>query len=281
MTGRGNRSGRVGSNSNQDNNDMSLLVAPDDVQLDKTEQMFIRLTKLVTDSFTTCMTKLIASIEDKLNLKMDVQSTELFTVNQRLDQLGRKVEDLTTANLSLKAQLQECTQHNLTLQTVVESLEQYTRSDSVLLHGLPLPQGQPEDLYNSIPQVLNNLIPSAHLTADQISIAHRLPSSSPPNSGSSASASAFPSRPPPVVIRFVRKATRVALMSNRRQLKGKGIVLSDHLTPARAALLKKASALVTDRKLASAWSQDGKILVKNNNNRTVPITCDDDLQQFN
>jgi hypothetical protein len=69
-------------------------------------------------------------------------------------------------------------------------------------------------------------------------------------------------------------------MSNRRQLKGKTLVITDHLTPARAALLKKASALVAGQKIMSAWSQDGKILVKNSQNRTITITSEEDLRQF-
>jgi len=153
------------------------------------------------------------------------------------------------------------------------------RSDSVLLHGLPLPQpGQSEDLYTIIPDTLNRLIPMVHFSGEQISVAHRLPSANQLQSGSAVSSA---QKPPPVVIRFTRKATRVALMANRRQLKGKSIVLTDHLTPVRSALLKKASALVIAHKISSAWSQDGKVLVKNNQNRTVPIVCDADLGQFN
>jgi hypothetical protein len=247
--------------------------------MDRMELMMSRLAKTITESFNMCLTKLMLSLEEKLNLKVDTQASELFDLHKRIDQLEKKSDDLLNANQAMKLQLQDCLQQNGQLQSSVDALEQYTRSDSLLLHGLSLPQGPngSEDLYNAIPDTLNNLIPGAQITPDQISIAHRLPSPQHPNLGTSSNTA---NRPPPIVIRFTRKVVRNSLMSNRRHLKGKGIVLTDHLTPSRSILLKKANALVRDHKAGSAWSQDGKILMKTNQDRTVQIFSEDDLRQF-
>jgi hypothetical protein len=100
----------------------------------------------------------------------------------------------------------------------------------------------------------------------------RLNSTAAEAAGSSAGASQQSSRkPPPVLIRFTRKLTRVNIMANRRFLKGKSISISDHFTPVRASILRKATALVTSSKLTGAWSQDGRILVKTLANRVVQI----------
>jgi hypothetical protein len=111
-----------------------------------------------------------------------------------------------------------------------------------------------------------------------ISAVHRLPSST---AASASGGSGSPPRPPPIVIRFVRKQTRSVIMTNRKLLRGKTISITDHLSPSRSNLLKKATALVASQKLQSAWSHDGKILVKNLQNRTVQIFNDPDLAQFN
>jgi cell division protein FtsB len=164
MASRSGRAGRPATNS-QDSLDMSQLL-PDDNQMDRMELMFVRLSKIITDSFNTCVAKLMSSLEEKLSLRMDVQTSEIFTLNQRLDKLEKKLEELAVANTVLQSQIHDLNQRNQQLQSVVESLEQYTRSDSILLHGLPLPQNQPEDLYRSIPEALNSLIPSVQLTSD-------------------------------------------------------------------------------------------------------------------
>lgn len=252
----------------------STQLSSGDETLDKSQAMFMRLAKFITDSFTTCMTKL-TTIMEKFEIKVQAQAAETFAIANKVDQLERKVEDLTRSNSTLSEKLHVLTQTNKQLSLAVDNLEQYSRAESLLVHGLPLPaQGNNENLFNEIPLVLNRLIPNIRITPECISITHRLPSAA---SSSTASPS---TRPPPVLVRFTRRITRTTLMQNRKSLKGQSIVLTDHLTPARATLLKKASTMVNDHKLGSAWSQDGKILVKNLQNRTIMIQSESDLSPF-
>jgi len=258
-----------------DNNDSQLLSVSDDNSIDKMETMFTRLTKLITESFAACIVKLTTIIEEKCDTKINAQAAEIFNLANKSDRLERKIHDLTAINNSLNDKILSITREMNQLITAQDNLKQYTRADSVLLHGFPLPQsGTTENLLTDIPTTLNRLIPNIHLTPENISVCHRLPSASTPSSGPAT-------RPPPVVVRFTRRHTRTLLMQNRKALKGKPIVITDHLTPTRAALLKKASALVAAHKLSSCWSQDGKILVKSMQNRTVVIISDEDLAAFN
>jgi len=235
--------------------------------------MFLRLTKIMTDSFTSCIAKLTASIE----AKFDSQVAESFALATRVDRIERRLDEMTAVNKSLSDKVLSLTKENEKLTLSLDNIEQYSRADSLLVHGLPLPPpGNAENLYCDIPSVLNRLIPTMRLTPECISVTHRLPSPSLPSH-----ASGPPLRPPPVVVRFGRRQTRTILMQSRKALKGQHVVLTDHLTPSRAALLKKASALVTAQKILSAWSQDGKLLIKSLLNRTSVIQTEADLLVFN
>jgi len=127
------------------------------------------------------------------------------------------------------------------------------------------------------PLEISNLMPAVNLSPSDISVIHRLPSSSPAN----LTASSGRQKPPPVIMKLVRRQSKHSLMSNRKLLKGKQIVISEHLSPSRAALLKRASLLVSNSKLQSAWSHDGKILIKTLANRTLQILSDADFAPFN
>jgi hypothetical protein len=243
--------------------------------MDRMEAMFHRLTRLITESFNTTITKLVSAIDEKTNVKIDVQASEIYALSNKVSSLEKRIDDVTNINTDLLMKLTSLTQENQRLAQAMDNLEQHSRADSLLIHGLPLPSsGATEDLYSLVPSTLNNLIPTVHLTSEMISVVHRLPAQSATNQSSAVS------RPPPVVVRFARRQVRATLMSNRKLLKGKNLVLSDHLTPARASLLKRASALVTANKILAAWSQDGKILVKNQQNRTVQLYNETDLAQF-
>jgi archaellum component FlaC len=268
--GRNNRP----ASTNFEATDITIL-STDDPAADRMEAMFTRLTKNMTDSFSSCITQLVTSIEDKLNIKIDVQGSEIFSLTNKVGLLEKRVDELARSNATLTSQLQIVTRDNQQLHQSIDSLEQYTRADSILIHGLPLPQtGSDQNLYTEIPTILNSLIPTIHLTPEMISVTHRLPTQA--QSASSPSSS----RPPPVVVRFTRRLTRTTLMANRKLLKGKHIVLTDHLTPARSSLLKKATSLVTNQKIGGAWSHEGKILIKTLSNRTVVILSEEDLNQF-
>jgi hypothetical protein len=255
----------------------TTVLATDDPAADRMEAMFMRLTKSITESFSSCIAQLVTAIEDKLNVKIDAHGAEIFGLSSKIDLLEKRVGELEKNNTALTTQLQSATLEKQQLQQSIDNLEQYTRADSILIHGLPLPQfGSDENLYTEIPAVLNNLIPTVHLTPEMISVTHRLPTQ--PNAATASSSST--TRPPPVVVRFTRRLTRSTLMANRKLLKGKHIVITDHLTPARSALLKKATALTNSHKLGAAWTHDGKILIKTLQNRTVLVQSEDDLNPF-
>ena len=95
-------------------------------------------------------------------------------------------------------------------------------------------------------------------------------------SGAAASDSAA-NRPPAVMVQFVSKRLRNHVISKRRDLKGKRLMLSDHLTARRSLLLRKATDLVAANKLQAAWSSEGKILIKTLQNHVTAVLDLSDL----
>ena len=72
--------------------------------VDRCESMLLRVTKSLSDSFNTCVDKLVNSLEQKMTICMDVQSSEVFELNKRLDTLEKNYKDLLQEHSTLKSQ---------------------------------------------------------------------------------------------------------------------------------------------------------------------------------
>jgi hypothetical protein len=183
------------------------------------------------------------------------------------------MDGLRNENTTLKASTTALELKLEQLAKQVDENDQHARLENLILQGIPADTApQTENLYEKVPQLLNSLFPELRLTSSDISIVHRLPSST-------AQATSTRPRPPPVIIRFTRKATRNYLLQHRKLLKGKSVAVSEHLTPTRSALLKQASVMVTQGRLSGAWTKDGKVLVKSTANRIFPVSSTQELNQ--
>ena len=151
----------------------------------------------------------------------------------------------------------------------------------MLVHGIELPtDGSAEsNLDKRIITILNNNL-GLTLSPEDLSAVHRLPRQSSASTTVSTSSSTRPVKPPPIIVQFTNKRSRNLVLTKRRELKGRGFSITEQLTARRASLLRKATDCVTNRKVSSAWSHDGKVLVKTLANRTVVISSNSDLDQF-
>ena len=110
----------------------------DDLNYGRIESLLIRVTKSITETFNTCIEKLVSSLDQKLSMKLDIQSAEIFEANKRIDSLEKKLLDLQTENGVLRDSTKALTTRVETLTSSNDDLQQYIRGDKVLLHGLPL-----------------------------------------------------------------------------------------------------------------------------------------------
>jgi len=115
----------------------------------------------------------------------------------------------------------------------------------------------------TVVDVLNNNISGLKLTRTDISSAHRLAARG--ASGRPTALNTRVSKPQPIIVRFMQRSVRNYIMGKCKELKGKRLSITEQLTPNRALLLKGANDLTQRHCLSSAWSHDGRILVKLNN----------------
>ena len=178
-------------------------------------------------------------------------------------------------NATLKTTIKDLQDGNKKLSCSLDELDQYSRSQNLLIHGVPTPSdGSAEgNIIKSMVDLLNNNMPSLGLLESDISNAHRF--------GRVTTAAQSTTKPPSVVISFSRRVLRNSILEHRKELKGKRISVTEQLTPSRSAILKKATDLVATHHLNAAWSHDGRILIKPTiNSRAIQIMTLSDLEHY-
>ena len=256
-----------------------------DTDIEKFESMLLRVTKSITDSFNHCIDKLIGSLDQKLTTKIDYQNTELFNANKRIDVLEKQITDCQKENSNLRDSVKSLLVRFDTLTTALDDMDQYSRSDNLIVYGIPLPaDGSNEtDVRQLVVDSLGPNMRNIDLKKEHINVAHRLSASRQASHGQatpSPSSTVNLNRPPPIIVRFTQREIRNSILANRRQLKGKPISISEQLTNRRSQLLRKTNELVAQHKVISTWSHDGRILIKDKSNRIITINNETDLNQF-
>jgi hypothetical protein len=240
-------------------------------------------------TFNSCVEKLIQSLDIKFETKIEVQTTEIFNLNKRIDDLEKRCSAMDLENRALRDSLKSVYTRVESNLSQMDDLEQHSRSDNILIHGIPLPtDGSREtNLKQAVVDKINDAMNGTYLVSDQISALHRLGPvkagpARPQGSPSAANSSPAPpaTAPPAIIVRFSSHEARNYILQNRRLLKGKRISVTEQLTIRRASLLKKASTLVQAGKIGSAWSNEGRVLIKSLVNQIMVISNESDLIQF-
>ena len=135
------------------------------------------------------------------------------------------------------------------LEKQIDRREQYLRRNCILLHGIPEYNGEVTDdvAVKTICENINDNI----VTADDIDRSHR-----------NGKYETMKKNSRPVIVKFARYNVRDRVFSNKRKLKGKQISISESLTKLRLMKLKEARDQYT---FANVWTQDGKIMFKDDN----------------
>lgn len=152
----------------------------------------------------------------------------------------------------------------------IDSLEQYSRRNCLLIHGIPEPS-QPivEDtdalVINVLSEKLGVQVGKAHLDRS-----HRLGRRNP--------LSGTRPKPRPVIAKFVSYNTRSDVFRQKRKLKGTGMGITESLTKQRMDLYK---AVCEHPNISSAWSIDGRIIgLRRDNKNKVVIESPVDLRKL-
>ncbi len=215
-----------------------------------------------------------------------VQSTVQEAVKDLSNKLDAVTSQLELKLLEIESLKIECQKHkeeNEELLNQLHSLQQYTRKNNLLLHGVPVTQK--EDVYSIIQNCTESLqIP---ITRTDIDIAHRIPRKN--NSDSSISV-------PPIVIKFTRRTKKheilTASTNKRKTAKEKNNMdvqsttsnnwyFTEHLAPNTAKLLNLAKQKAKALKYKFVWVKEGKVYVrKDDGQQAIKITSEPDVSKL-
>ena len=198
-----------------------------------------------------------ASLEFNDKELRDIKSS-LATAASAYASLQKKL-DATTNELNVtKNTLKDQRHETELLECSLDTLEQYTRKNSLEIHGIP------ENLYPSTQDVVIKVAEALNVTIvpSDIEICHKLKRSKGPQ---------------PILVKFLSHQTKSKLYRERTKLRNvkisdiypsysssedRRIFILENLTTYRGELVAEANRRRRDGTLLSIWTLDGKIYVK-------------------
>ena len=166
----------------------------------------------------------LCDFEDKfesriLDVKEELISRE-HDFHVTVDRLEKELAEEKKANQKLR---EECREVKELIQTVHRNQgggDQYLRRNNIMIYGLRETGRRGETVPDTINHVLEflNVKMGVRVAWQDICIAHRL-------------GNLEQNRYRSVVVKFVRRTTKLEVLESRHRLKGSGIVVAEHLTP--------------------------------------------------
>lgn len=197
---------------------------------------------------------------DDIKKSLDFLTEEVSAV--RLQQ--RNILELVEEVKALRIQNTEKDKRLLVLESRVAELEHYTRMNDVIITGLQvklfaravaadISESATElETYSTEQQVAAFLQSKGiELDCSSIEICHPLPRRN-------------PSDKPAVIMRFVNRKHKIALLKEGWKLKGTNVFINEHLTKHNADIAKKARYLRKLKKIQHTWTTNCKVFIKLN-----------------
>ena len=232
----------------------------------------------------SCVQATLKDIQHE-NRKMADELAELkssFGIQElQLNSLRESLSKATKANDAMKLELRALRekfnkQKSATdeLYESLDHLEQYSRKNSLEIHGVP------EDLYTSAEEVVIKLseLLNEPVRGKNIDITHKIYSGK--------------NKPRNIIVKFISHKKKTALYKKRTAqlfphcpaataLASKRLYINESLTPFGRDLMKEANQMRKDGMLCSVWSMDGKIFVKTSPEGAAHrIHCQEDLDNL-
>ena len=212
----------------------------------------------VVEALGKALAPLIAlSINEALGKRLEGLEKTVRQLNEEKVCLHKRIDQAMTENQVLRDEKNE-------LAKWLYDMEAYSRTENLIVKGLPestaaeratagasLDQGVTE----SHGAVEETFIKFARKTLNvevkpsYISIAHRL------KSGPKDTVR-------PIIVRFTNRKIRNNVYYSKRQLKDSGMYINEHLTKETSDLHFEARKLVKNKKLYSAWTNNGQLFVR-------------------
>ena len=229
-----------------------------------TSIMQSHVTKIVDDYISS--TEFQRSLADSINFDAAGLETQLGSSEKKLNELinsnqakiAKLDEELTKLknNLALKDKaIVGLEDDNYRLSQEVDDLEQYTRRINVRIYGVP---EQPEENTDNLAMGFFKSEFNVDVVSNDISRSHRV--------GKKSAA-----KPRPIIVRFTKHNTKVAVMSRRRVLKERKrpFNLQKDLTINRREILKYLNKDIEEGIVSKVWTVDGVICFRPSGDSSV------------
>ena len=233
-----------------------------------TSIMQSHVTKIVDDYISS--TEFQRSLADSINFDAAGLETQLGSSEKKLNELinsnqakiAKLDEELTKLenNLALKDKaIAGLEDDNYRLSQEVDDLEQYTRRTNVRIYGVA---EQPEENTDNIAVDFFKSELNVDVASNDISRSHRV--------GKKSGA-----KPRPIIVRFTKHNTKVAVMSRRRVLKERKrpFNLQEDLTINRREILKYLNKDIEEGIVSKVWTVDGVICFRPSGDSSVIERC--------
>ena len=207
------------------------------------------------------------------------QKAELTDVKTALAITKKQHEEMETELTAVRKKINDQEEEIAELYDLQDELEQYTRKNSLEIHGVP------ESAYTSTEEVVLKLPEALNVAVkpEDVEISHKLNRKG----------------VKPIIVKFQSHKVKSSMYKERAKLKHVGvsdlfpyssaatrveserIYLNENLTSYRRGILKEANQKRKDGLVLSAWSMDGKIFVKTSpDGRPIRIYDKSDLENL-
>lgn len=207
------------------------------------------------------------------------QKAELTDVKTALAITKKQHEEMETELTAVRKKINDQEEEIAELYDLQDDLEQYTRKNSLEIHGVP------ESAYTSTEEVVLKLAEALNVAVkpDDVEISHKLNRKG----------------VKPIIVKFQSHKVKSSMYKERAKLKhvrvsdlfpyssaatrveSERIYLNENLTSYRRGILKVANQKRKDGLVLSAWSMDGKIFVKTSpDGRPIRIYDKSDLENL-
>ena len=194
--------------------------------------------------------------------KLEKLEGRLFDTEVKVEKLESEVKSLKKVNetaTGIKQQDRRINQNEREL----NDLQQYSRRWNLRVFKVPEKEKETAaDCTAKVCAIFSDKV-GIPITASDIEVAHR--------TGQRSS-----TRARPILVRFFDRKKRDSVLTSRRNLKSKGIVIGEDLTYANYQVFRKASE---HSATMSVWSSNGKILAKVKNGRMVRVNIHTHLDE--
>ena len=190
-------------------------------------------------AMSVASTRLEASLRNIFTEQFDRLESRVFDTEQKLEHEIKQVhESLKSQKTNIDKQLDDherrifANERNVydnenyiyNMEQKLNDLEQYTRRNSIRIHGMPERNG--ENIFQRVPDYFYNEL--GEIQPD-IEVVHRV-----------GVKGQIPNVPRSIIVKFVRRSDKLEVMLRRKQLKGTGISISDDLTARNVRLIKES-----------------------------------------